>query len=236
LSDSDLSYTFTCPSCAGSFSILLERVPPVQARFRCPHCKQPMDFPSRDEARVYARLQAEGNAAPATPGAAAATGSTPTPPPVPVRPTHSPVSSDNPAARTTTTLTMEEPANPNEIVRIRVAKTGFEADVYDRRALRNLIRAGEIDENDKLHLDDGPPIAAGDVPFLKSLFSLRKTARVTPPVCCRTHTDRVAHFKCRENNRPLCEDCAPEKKFGGTTIRVCNHCGGTATEMVQPGL
>jgi predicted Zn finger-like uncharacterized protein len=233
LSDSDLSYTFTCPSCAGSFSILLERVPPVQARFRCPHCKQPMDFPSRDEARVYARLQAEGNAAPATPGAAGAGSGPNTPPPPSARPTSNPASS--PSRPTSTgTLTLEEPPNPNENVRIRVAKTGFESDIFDRRAVRNLIRAGEIDENDKLHIDDGPATNAGDVPFLKSLFSLRKTARVQPPTCCRTHTDRVAHFKCRENNRPLCEDCAPEKKFGGTTIRVCNHCGGTATEMVQP--
>jgi hypothetical protein len=195
-----------------------------------------MDFPSRDEARVYARLQAEGNAAPATPSAApAGAASGPHTPPPSVRPTSNPASS--PSRPTSTgTLTLEEPSNPNENVRIRVAKTGFESDIFDRRALRNLIRAGEIDENDKLHIDDGPATPAGDVPFLKSLFSLRKTSRITPPTCCRTHTDRVAHFKCRENNRPLCEDCAPEKKFGGTTIRVCNHCGGTATEMVQPTL
>lgn len=227
MSDSELSYTFTCPSCAGSFSILLERVPPVQARFRCPHCKQPMDFPSRDEARVYARLQVENGGAPATPPPAPATGPVPTPPP-------SRATSSSPSpSRESSTLTLDEP-NPNDNFRIRVVKTGFENDVYDRRAVRNLIRAGELEENDKLHIDDGPPINASEVPFLKSLFSLRKTSRVTPPTCCRTHTDRVAHFKCRENNRPLCEDCAPEKKFGGTTIRVCNHCGGTATEMVQP--
>ena len=63
MSDSDLQYTFTCPSCSGNYSILLERIPPVQARFRCPHCQKPMDFPSREEARVYARLQAESAAA-----------------------------------------------------------------------------------------------------------------------------------------------------------------------------
>jgi len=235
LSDSDLSYTFTCPSCAGSFSILLERVPPVQARFRCPHCKQPMDFPSREEARVYARLQAEGGAPPGTPapaGASGATASASTPPPPSARATSSPSSAPS---RASTTLTLEEP-HPNENVRIRIMKTGFESDVYDRKALRNLIRAGEIDEGDKVQVDEGPQTPAGDIAFLKSLFSLRKTARATPPTCCRSHTDRVAHFKCRENNRPLCEECAPEKKFGGTTIRVCNHCGGTATEMVQPGL
>jgi hypothetical protein len=199
-----------------------------------------MDFPSREEARVYARLQAEGQAAPAKPAAAA--DSTPTPAPAAApRPTAAPPSrpSSGPAAapeRSTSTLTLEESPNANENVRFRVAKTGFESDVFDRRAMRNLIRAGEVDDTDKVHVDDGPPTAAGEIPFLKSLFSLRKTARVTPPTCCRTHTDRVAHFKCRENNRPLCEDCAPEKKFGGTTIRVCNHCGGTATEMVSPML
>ena len=199
-----------------------------------------MDFPSRDEARVYARLQAEGQAAPAHPAAAAPSAPTPVPPVAP-RPTAAPPSrpSAAPAAapeRSTSTLTLEDGPNPNENVRFRVAKAGFESDVFDRRAMRNLIRAGEVDETDKLHVDDGPPTPASEIAFLKSLFSLRKTARVTPPTCCRTHTDRVAHFKCRENNRPLCEDCAPEKKFGGTTIRVCNHCGGTATEMVSPML
>src|SRR2546430_15933614 len=59
LADSDLIYTFTCPSCAGNFSTPLEKIPPVQARFPCPHCKQPMDFPSREQARVYAKLQAQ---------------------------------------------------------------------------------------------------------------------------------------------------------------------------------
>ena len=71
---------------------------------------------------------------------------------------------------------------------------------------------------------------------LKGLFGLRKNARVNPPTCCRTHTDRVAHFKCRDSIRPLCEECAPEKKFGQTVIRVCGHCGGTATELVAPDL
>jgi len=63
------------------------------------------------------------------------------------------------------------------------------------------------------------------------LFGLRKTTKAQPPVCCRTHTDKVAFFKCKTTDRPLCEDCAQEKKFGGTTIRVCQHCGGTADEL-----
>src|SRR5262249_15313115 len=66
VSDPELSYTFTCPNCAGNLSIPLEKIPPVQARFRCPHCHKPMDFPSREQARVYAQLQT-----PAPVGAAA---------------------------------------------------------------------------------------------------------------------------------------------------------------------
>ena len=31
--------------------------------------------------------------------------------------------------------------------------------------------------------------------------------------------------------RPLCEECAPEKKFGNSTARVCSHCGGNAQEL-----
>lgn len=212
LSDSDLSYTFTCPSCGGSFSILLERIPPVQARFRCPHCKQPMDFPSRDEARVYASLQTQPD-----PGA---------PPPA-----------DHPLRETTSSapLTMDDNSHAaSDNVHFRVDKPGFEADVYDRRAMRNLIRSGEVDEADRIRMDEAEPTRAGEMPFLKSLFALRKNSRIMPPTCCRTHTDRVAHFRCKDSSRPLCEECCPEKKFGATIIRVCNHCGGTASELVAP--
>ena len=213
LSDSDLTYTFTCPSCAGNFSILLERIPPVQARFRCPHCKQPMDFPSRDEARVYARLQTQA----AVPAAAAVGRETA------ARDFGSPFGSEEP----------ESGSVASDATRFRVEKPGFEADVYDRRAIRNLIRTGEILESDRIQVDDGDAVPAGELPDLRSLFSLRKQARVKPPTCCRTHTDKVAFFKCRDTERPLCEDCAAERKFGGTTIRVCQHCGGTAAELVQ---
>lgn len=227
MSDSDLSYPFTCPSCAGSFSILLERIPPVQARFRCPHCKQPMDFPSRDEARVYASLQAQGGAPPAAaPGAAGKGRATASSPPGPGQP---------PARETSTTLTLEDTgSSATDNIRLRVDKVGYEADIFDRRSMRNLIRAGDIEESDRIRVDDAPAVPAGDISFLKSLFALRKTSRVQPPTCCRTHTDRVAHFKCRDSLRPLCEECSPEKKFGATVIRVCNHCGGTATELVSP--
>jgi len=233
VADSDLSYSFTCPNCSGTFSILLERIPPVQARFRCPHCKQPMDFPSREEARVYARLQGE-SAAPPKPNA-----EPPPPPPPPATP-DPPKPAARPAAATTGSTARKSTSAPRETTtdqppdsaRFRVEKNGFEDDEYDRRAIRNLIRTGEVSENDWIRVDLGKPVRAGDLPYLKSLFSLRKTAKVQPPVCCRTHTDKVAFFKCKATSRPLCEDCAQEKKFGGTTIRVCQHCGGTADELV----
>lgn len=248
MADSDLNYTFTCPSCAGTFSILLERIPPVQARFRCPHCKQPMDFPSREEARIYARLQtAQPSAAPAV---AAAASPPPAPPaaspsrsPAPApRPEPPPASSysgapapgavrDSPSAGL-----VAEDTSAADNVRFRIEKPGFETDVFDRRAIRNLIRTGEISETDRVRMDSAEPVPASSISFLKGLFALRKTSRISPPISCRTHTDKVAHFKCRDAGRPLCEDCAPERKFGATVIRVCSHCGGTATELVMPDL
>ncbi len=224
MTDPQLHYTFTCPSCSGNYSILLDRIPPVQARFRCPHCQQPMDFPSRDEARVYARLQAE-NTAPAV--------ATAPPPPRPAapaaeKPRQAPVWTP-PAAGS---LPPDSPDNSAQ--RFRIEKQGFESDVFDRRSIRNLIRTGEVAESDFVSVDEGPSMPAGEVPFLKSLFKLRATSNVTPPARCRTHTDALAFYKCQETARPLCEECAPEKKFGNATIRVCGHCGGTAQELAPP--
>jgi len=219
LSDSDLSYTFTCPSCSGNLSILLAKIPPVQARFRCPHCKQPMDFPSREEARIYAQLQARTPVATtAGPVASGPVGSTP-----------------GPSREATPPLTLEDTGGegPSASTRFRVDKPGFEADIFDRRSIRQLIRTAEILENDLVRVDEGEPVLAGSLPYLRSMFQMRREARVHPPTVCRSHTDKVAFFKCRDTGRPLCEDCAPEKKFGGTTIRVCGHCGGTSTELVH---
>jgi hypothetical protein len=187
-----------------------------------------MDFPSREEARIYARLQPQGAAAPApamaaAPSPAGASYPSATPPPAAVR--------ENAAA-----LVAPEEAASTDNLRFRVDKPGWETDVYDRRAMRNLIRSGEVQENDRVRVDDAEPVIAGSISFIKGLFGLRKNARVNPPTCCRTHTERVAHFKCRDSVRPLCEECAPEKKFGQTIIRVCGHCGGTATELVAPEL
>lgn len=200
--DEGLHYTFTCPNCSGNFSILLEKIPPVQARFRCPHCQKPMDFPSREEARVYAQLQNKGDHPAAAP----------------------------PAARERTTAT-HAAAMASPETRFRIKRSGFEKDVFDRRGMRNLIRTGAVDEKDLVLVDDAEPVPAGSLPYLQSLFALRRKARGTPPPCCRSHTENVAFFECQDTGRPLCEDCAAEKKFGGTVIRVCQHCGGTAREL-----
>ena len=115
--------------------------------------------------------------------------------------------------------------------RFRVEKQGFETDVFDRRGIRNLVRTGEVTEADFVAVDEGAPLAAGEVPFLKSLFKLRSTSTAAPPARCRTHTDQLAFYRCQQTERPLCEECAPEKKFGNTTTRVCAHCGGTIVDL-----
>ena len=216
MSDPEPHYTFTCPSCSGNFSILLERIPPVQARFRCPHCQQPMDFPSREEARVYARLQAQGGEAPAP--------KPPDPPPV-----------SKPAVRAAPRPIAPEISDATAAgQRFRVEKPGFENDMFDRRGIRNLIRTGEVGETDLVSVDEAASVSAGQVPFLKSLFKLRSTSSAAPPARCRTHTDQLAFYKCQDTGRPLCEECAQEKKFGNAVARVCAHCGGHIQELAPP--
>jgi predicted Zn finger-like uncharacterized protein len=221
LTESEQRYNFICPNCSGNFSIQIERIPPVQARFRCPHCKEPMDFPSREEARAFIRLQEETGAA----GGAAA----PKPPTATSR--HSEAGQAASARETSPAPTFGDATSPGEGLRFRIEKPGYQSDVFDRRGLRNLIRTGDVLESDRIRVDDAGPVPAGDLPYLKSLFKMAKTQSAQPPAVCRTHTDRVAFFKCHDTNRPLCESCAPEKKFGGQTIRVCQHCGGTAIDL-----
>jgi hypothetical protein len=176
-----------------------------------------MDFPSREEARVYARLQAQGAAAPAP--------NPPVPPPAaaktPARPASHPLSQD-----------LADATASGQ--RFRVEKQGFESDVFDRRGIRNLIRTGEVTDADFVSVDEAAPVSARQVPFLKSLFKLRSTSSAAPPARCRTHTDQLAFYKCKETGRPLCEECAQEKKFGNTIARVCVHCGGTVEEFAAP--
>ena len=220
MTEPEQRYNFICPNCSGNFSIQIERIPPVQARFRCPHCKKPMDFPSREEARAFIRLQAE------TAGAGAIAAKPPAAPPRP-----SEAGKASPARETAQPPTFGDSTSPGEGVRFRIEKAGYQSDVFDRRGIRNLIRTGDVLENDRIRVDDASPVPAGDLPYLKSLFKMAKTQIGRPPAVCRTHTDRVAFFKCHDTARPLCEDCAPEKKFGGQTIRVCQHCGGSAIDL-----
>lgn len=221
MNDSELRYTFTCPTCAGSFSISIDRIPPVQARFSCPKCAKTMDFPSRDEARVYIMLQSDAGpaAAPEPPAAAVRA-------PAPAAPTPPPAAPPRPAP-----ATPEAVAAPDADKRFTVEKVGFEGDVYDRRALRILIRSGAINERDLIKVGEAAAVPAGDMAELKSLFELRKSARSTPPAVCRAHTDQLAHYVCVSTERPICEECAEEKKFGGTSVRVCKHCAGSVQEL-----
>jgi hypothetical protein len=169
-----------------------------------------MDFPSREEARLTIRLRAERGG-----GAQGVE-----------------VSKPAASAARTTPPDGGEAVGPGEGARFRIAKPGFQSDVFDRRGIRNLIRTGEVAETDPIRVDESGPVPAGDLPYLKSLFNLSRAQNVRPPACCRTHTNKMAFFRCHDTGRPLCEDCAPEKKFGGQTIRVCQHCGGTAVDLV----
>ncbi|HEX9148026.1 MAG TPA: B-box zinc finger protein [Thermoanaerobaculia bacterium] len=194
-----LQYGYTCPSCSGSFTISLDRIPPVRARFPCAKCGEPMDFPSREQAQILAKLQLEA------------------------------------ARRETAEAELEKapPIDRGDKV-FRVDKRGWEDDFLDRRAVRNLIRTAQILETDHMFTGEGKWVVAGELPDLKPLFDLKRKSKFTPPRCCRTHTDRVAHFFCRDSDRPLCEECAPEKKFGANVMRVCAHCGGTISDLVEP--
>jgi hypothetical protein len=167
-----------------------------------------MDFPSREEARAFLRLQEES---------VGSSASSPRPAPPGAEDTIPPAPGAN--------------GSPGESTCFRVEKPGYETDVFDRRALRNLIRTGEVVETDRIRVDDSAPVPASDLPYLKSLFKMARAQSIRPPACCRTHTDRVAFFRCHDTNRPLCESCAPEKKFGGQMLRVCQHCGGTALDL-----
>ena len=212
MADADQRYNFLCPNCSGNFSIQLERIPPVQARFRCPHCREPMDFPSRDEARELIRRQS-GGIKPVT---------------APARPANASAAIKAPATPPASGSSAPSPGG----VRFHVDKPGFESDVFDRRGIRNLIRTGEVVETDLVRVDESGPVPAESLPVLKSLFNLARSQASQPPRCCRTHTDKIAFFRCHDTGRPLCEKCAEEKKFGGQTLRVCQHCGGTAEDLV----
>lgn len=117
-----------------------------------------------------------------------------------------------------------------------IQKRGFEGDEFDRRAMRNLIRSMGVNEGDLISIGGAVATRADTIAELKSLFELRKTARTIPPPVCPKHTDQLAHYRCTDTGRPLCEECSEEKKFGGASVRVCRHCGGTAGDLHEaPG-
>lgn len=201
MSDAELLYNATCPSCTEKFSLSVDRIPPVRARFPCQKCGEPMDFPSRDQARTQARLQAE-------------------------------------AARRDAEAEAVKKLDPKamEGKPFRVDKRGWEDDHFTRRDVRNLIRTGEILATDHMFTVDGSWILAAEIPDLKSLFDLKRASKYTPPRCCRTHTDKLAHFLCHDSGRPLCEECAPEKKVSeNNVVHICSHCGG-ATDITAGAL
>jgi hypothetical protein len=184
-----------------------------------------MDFPSRDEARVYIRLQAEGRGAASDPAPRPAPAAPEPPPAAP------PPRAPEPAPRPRPAPVAPEAPAPAADRQYEVDRKGFENDVFDRRSMRNLIRTGAVNEFDMVRVGPAEAVRAADIPELKSLFELRKTAKTEPPPVCRRHTDRVAFYTCVDTGRPLCEECAEEKKFGGAAVRVCNHCGGNAQEI-----
>jgi predicted Zn finger-like uncharacterized protein len=236
VNDEELRYTFSCPGCNGSFSISLSKIPPVQARFSCPKCSKAMDFPSRDEARVYVQLQSGGDLS-SEPAAEPPPVRSPEPPPPVVTPPaarrEAPAPAPAPAARAAAPDAMDGTQAGKTY---RLEKKGYDTDDFDRRAMRNLIRSAAVNENDMVSVAGAPAVRSDTVPELKSLFELRKTARATPPPVCPKHTERLAHYQCADTGRPLCDECFEEKKFGGTSVLVCSHCGGTASELhAAPG-
>ena len=101
-----------------------------------------------------------------------------------------------------------------------------EAEAMIAKNLPPIDHHGEIVESDRVFAPGGSWVVAGEMAELKPLFDLKRKSKSTPPRCCRTHTDRLAHFLCTGADRPLCEECAPEKTIGATVVRICSHCGG----------
>ena len=237
--EEELRYVFACSSCAASFSIAIEKVPPVQARFTCPRCGKAMDFPSRGEVRgdrppeagetspepAPERPEPEPEPEPALPPPAPPAPS----PAVPEAPSPAPEPPSRPFAAPP--AARAEPAAPDAEKRYAVDEKGFENDSFDRRAMSKLIRTGALNESHQVRSGAAAAVRAADLPELKSLFELLKTARTTPPAVCRKHTDVVAHYLCLDSGRAICDACAPEKKFGGTSVRVCDHCGGNVRDL-----
>ena len=213
-----------------------------------------MDFPSREEARIYMMVQTRNQAAggsladatapdsgpQAAPRAASSTPQAPsrppTAPPAPAPPPPVRLQASAPPPRPVARPTPPPPPSASEKKEQSyvVQKTGYEGDTFDRRGVRVLIRTGALNPADSVSVDGGAAVRADSVQDLKALFELRKTAKVTPPPVCPKHLDQLAYFLCASTRRPLCEQCAEEKKFGGASVRVCVHCAGNVEEIPIP--
>ncbi|HEY1251833.1 MAG TPA: B-box zinc finger protein [Thermoanaerobaculia bacterium] len=203
-----------------------------------------MDFPSREEARVYMMVQARGEAgaddAPApsfaSPQPARSAAPRPVAPP-PAPPAPPAPARLQPSAPPPRPVAKPAPPPPPPVAKgdsYVIQKIGFEGDTFDRRGIRVLIRTGMLNPADSVTVDGGAAVRADTLADLKSLFELRKSAKFSPPAACPRHLDRVAHYLCATSRRPLCEECAEEKKFGGASVRVCVHCAGNVEEIPVP--
>ena len=201
-----------------------------------------MDFPSREEARIYMMVQTQSQAGEAAgalasdPGpraAASASAPPPRPQPAPAPPPPVKLQASAPPRPVARPAPPPPPSEKKEQSFV-VQKTGYEGDTFDRRGVRVLIRTNALNPADSVSIDGGAAVRADQVQELKSLFELRKTAKVTPPAVCPKHLDRVAYYLCAGTRRPLCEECAQEKKFGGASVRVCEHCAGNVEEIPVP--
>ena len=185
-----------------------------------------MDFPSRDEARVYLLLQ-PGESVPVD-GAASARARRAEPEPEPAPPPPPPPP-PRPCRRAVPLLSTAREGRARRAGRreaLRGGQKGFENDSFDRRAMSKLIRTGA------LMIRPGPPGRRRRSPRrrpagLKSLFELRKTARTMPPPVCRKHRTSSRTTCASTRGAPL-RRVRAAKQFGGTTVRVCDHCGGNA--------
>lgn len=199
-----------------------------------------MDFPSREEARIYIMLQTRNlGEAPFPPppdptyesGPAPSAAPKPQPPaaprPAPATLAPSPLV---PKPKPPAPPPPPPPADRQEQSYV-IQKAGFEGDKFDRRGIRTLIRTGALISGDQISVDGAASVRADQFQDLKSLFELRKTAKFSPPAVCPKHLDQLAHYVCGATRRPLCEECAEERKFGGTSVRVCAHCAGTVEEI-----
>lgn len=186
-----------------------------------------MEFPSREEARIYVMLQTRNlGDAPFPPPPEPTYEPEPPPPPAPPRLQASP---PQPASRPPAAPPPPPPAERQEQSYV-IQKVGFEGDTFDRRGIRTLIRTGALSPGDQIAVDGAAAVRADGMQDLKSLFELRKNAKFSPPAVCPKHMDRLAHYVCAASRRPLCEECAEERKFGGTSVRVCAHCAGNVVE------